>query len=175
MVECDACLRGWHLDCLTPPLAEIPEAEWVCPLCVASAGGVAPLSETETARKTALGEFLAGNLHLCRIECIWSQNNKFMFVGRWFARPEETHTVRFGARGGGEPVSTVSSERVFVFVGTCLVDVRYTNSMYNSTTRIFRFRRELPPISKERNLHFSPYSARHPCIFFPFFFGVFKI
>ena len=40
-------------------------------------------------------EFLAGNLHLCRIECIWQEaNGKFMFVGRWFATPEETHTGR---------------------------------------------------------------------------------
>ena len=92
MIECDACLRGWHLDCLNPPLAEIPEAEWVCPMCLASPTGVAPPSDT--ARKTAIGEFLAGNLHLCRIECIWSEKKKFMFVGRWFARPEETHTGR---------------------------------------------------------------------------------
>ena len=61
-------------------------------MCLASAGGVAPPSES--ARKTAIGEFLAGNLHLCRIECIWSENKKFFFVGRWFARPEETHTGR---------------------------------------------------------------------------------
>lgn len=25
MLECDSCLRGWHLDCLNPPLADVPE------------------------------------------------------------------------------------------------------------------------------------------------------
>jgi hypothetical protein len=23
MLECDACLGGWHLNCLTPPLTEV--------------------------------------------------------------------------------------------------------------------------------------------------------
>jgi hypothetical protein len=26
----------------------------------------------------------------------WSEGNQFMFQGRWFARPEETHTGRHG-------------------------------------------------------------------------------
>ena len=30
---CDAC---YHLQCLTPPLAAIPEGEWLCPACAAS-------------------------------------------------------------------------------------------------------------------------------------------
>lgn len=25
MLECDKCLRGYHLDCLDPPLAAVPE------------------------------------------------------------------------------------------------------------------------------------------------------
>ena len=25
MLECDVCLRGFHLGCLTPPLEEVPE------------------------------------------------------------------------------------------------------------------------------------------------------
>ena len=45
------------------------------------------------AGRTACTEFL-GNLHLCRIECIWSEGDQFKFVGRWFALPEETHTGR---------------------------------------------------------------------------------
>lgn len=24
-IECEQCLRGFHLDCLSPPLAEVPE------------------------------------------------------------------------------------------------------------------------------------------------------
>lgn len=92
MVECDGCLRGWHLACLNPPLVEVPDTEWLCPMCLASEDGVAP--PEAGARRTACTEFLAGNLHLCRIECIWSEGDQFKFVGRWFALPEETHTGR---------------------------------------------------------------------------------
>ena len=93
MLECDGCLRGWHLGCLTPPLAEVPEAEWVCPMCLASEDGVAAPDE-RTRKRTACSEFLDGRLHLCRIENIWSEGSEFKFVGRWFATPEETHTGR---------------------------------------------------------------------------------
>ncbi|ACO67708.1 predicted protein [Micromonas commoda] len=93
MLECDACLRGWHMRCLHPPLEEVPEGEWYCPKCLSSATGVA--APAENGRRMAHTEFLSGNLHLCRIECIWQEaNGKFMFVGRWFATPEETHTGR---------------------------------------------------------------------------------
>ena len=95
MLECDGCLRGWHLGCLNPPLKDVPESEWTCPMCLASADGVAPLTSSEgNGRRTACGEFLAGKLHMCRIECIWSEGDQFKFVGRWFATPEETHTGR---------------------------------------------------------------------------------
>ncbi|KAF7312129.1 Histone acetyltransferase [Mycena indigotica] len=30
---CDACDRGWHTHCLTPPFEEIPVGNWYCPLC----------------------------------------------------------------------------------------------------------------------------------------------
>ena len=94
MLECDGCLRGWHLGCLTPPLAEVPEAEWVCPMCLAAEDGVAAPDE-RTRKRTACSEFLEGRLHLCRIEHIWSEpGGEFKFVGRWFATPEETHTGR---------------------------------------------------------------------------------
>ena len=38
MLLCDGCDRGFHIYCLTPPLAEIPEGEWLCSSCVASKG-----------------------------------------------------------------------------------------------------------------------------------------
>ena len=95
MLECDSCLRGWHLSCLTPPLTDVPDAEWVCPLCLASEDGVAPRDADDASKRvTAYSEFLEGRLHLCRIECIWSEGGEFKFVGRWFATPEETHTGR---------------------------------------------------------------------------------
>lgn len=33
MVLCDACSRGWHLDCLRPPLPAIPQGQWYCSRC----------------------------------------------------------------------------------------------------------------------------------------------
>ena len=30
---CDECNRGFHMECLAPPLASIPEGDWRCPDC----------------------------------------------------------------------------------------------------------------------------------------------
>ncbi|KAF9648813.1 hypothetical protein BDM02DRAFT_2059220 [Thelephora ganbajun] len=30
---CDFCDRGWHMDCLQPPLEEAPTGKWHCPMC----------------------------------------------------------------------------------------------------------------------------------------------
>ena len=34
MLLCDACDDGWHLDCLTSPLEDVPEGLWLCDACV---------------------------------------------------------------------------------------------------------------------------------------------
>ncbi|GAA5928586.1 hypothetical protein JCM1841_000168 [Sporobolomyces salmonicolor] len=34
---CDSCDRGWHRQCLNPPLASIPRGKWTCPTCVSEA------------------------------------------------------------------------------------------------------------------------------------------
>ncbi|XP_063696784.1 PHD and RING finger domain-containing protein 1 [Culicoides brevitarsis] len=34
MLLCDGCDRGYHMDCLTPRLSEIPAGSWYCRLCV---------------------------------------------------------------------------------------------------------------------------------------------
>lgn len=36
MLLCDGCDAGYHMDCLTPPLTEIPEGSWYCDNCFAS-------------------------------------------------------------------------------------------------------------------------------------------
>ncbi|CAE6487132.1 unnamed protein product [Rhizoctonia solani] len=33
MLFCDQCDRGWHCDCLTPPLSRAPRGKWSCPMC----------------------------------------------------------------------------------------------------------------------------------------------
>ncbi|CAE6516029.1 unnamed protein product [Rhizoctonia solani] len=32
MLFCDQCDRGWHYDCLTPPLNRAPRGKWSCPM-----------------------------------------------------------------------------------------------------------------------------------------------
>lgn len=33
MLLCDNCDRGYHLECLTPPMTTVPIEEWFCPEC----------------------------------------------------------------------------------------------------------------------------------------------
>ncbi|KAJ7841317.1 hypothetical protein B0H14DRAFT_2782878 [Mycena olivaceomarginata] len=30
---CDSCDRGWHMDCLDPPVDDMPVGKWYCPRC----------------------------------------------------------------------------------------------------------------------------------------------
>ena len=34
LLICDSCDKGFHMDCLDPPLAGLPEGRWICPICV---------------------------------------------------------------------------------------------------------------------------------------------
>lgn len=38
LLFCDDCDRGYHMYCLTPPLAEPPEGSWSCHLCIEEYG-----------------------------------------------------------------------------------------------------------------------------------------
>ncbi|CAG4928640.1 unnamed protein product [Colias eurytheme] len=33
MLLCDGCDLGYHMQCLTPPLTEVPASQWLCPSC----------------------------------------------------------------------------------------------------------------------------------------------
>lgn len=35
LLLCDGCDLGYHLECLNPPLTQVPVEEWFCPVCVA--------------------------------------------------------------------------------------------------------------------------------------------
>lgn len=37
MLICDCCDQGWHCACLQPPLSAVPEGDWWCPVCAATA------------------------------------------------------------------------------------------------------------------------------------------
>ncbi|QRV75053.1 histone acetyltransferase SAS3 [Ceratobasidium sp. AG-Ba] len=43
LLLCDKCDRGWHYDCLTPPLHHPPRGDWACPLCTSSAPSTSKL------------------------------------------------------------------------------------------------------------------------------------
>ncbi|KAF8274749.1 hypothetical protein EI94DRAFT_1712954 [Lactarius quietus] len=47
---CDTCDRGWHMDCLTPPLQDSPPGKWHCPSCTHNPSGICeavPEAQTE--------------------------------------------------------------------------------------------------------------------------------
>ncbi|KAG9104993.1 hypothetical protein FRC06_002914 [Ceratobasidium sp. 370] len=48
MLFCDMCDRGWHYDCLTPPLLRPPRGTWSCPLCASSAPSTSKLPPATT-------------------------------------------------------------------------------------------------------------------------------
>ncbi|KAI9273412.1 chromatin remodelling complex Rsc7/Swp82 subunit-domain-containing protein [Helicostylum pulchrum] len=33
LMICDGCDRGWHTGCCNPPVENVPEGSWLCPLC----------------------------------------------------------------------------------------------------------------------------------------------
>ncbi|KAH8922906.1 JmjC-domain-containing protein, partial [Atractiella rhizophila] len=46
---CDGCERGWHLDCLTPPLKSVPKSpSWLCDGCLRVIGGDYGFDEGQT-------------------------------------------------------------------------------------------------------------------------------
>ena len=34
LLFCDACDKGFHMECLDPPLEELPTGRWICPICI---------------------------------------------------------------------------------------------------------------------------------------------
>lgn len=51
MLLCDWCGTGWHVKCLTPPLAAVPPGTWICPSCTSGIKAVVA-EEKEAAAPT---------------------------------------------------------------------------------------------------------------------------
>ncbi|NWS05595.1 PHRF1 protein, partial [Motacilla alba] len=50
LLLCDGCDAGYHMECLNPPLSEVPVDEWFCPACAPmGANGADHVSEEEVA------------------------------------------------------------------------------------------------------------------------------
>lgn len=99
MVECDACLGGFHLRCVRPPLRRVPEGDWACPYCEAERAGRAierpkqPVGKS--IRRTAKEKLLSSDLWAARIESLWREpDGTFWAKVRWYTIPEETAAGR---------------------------------------------------------------------------------
>lgn len=72
MIECDDCLNGFHLKCLSPPLRAVPEGDWICNYCVAKKNGeMVQFPEPPMGKKrarTAREKLLSSDLWAARIE-----------------------------------------------------------------------------------------------------------
>ncbi|XP_075282179.1 PHD and RING finger domain-containing protein 1 isoform X2 [Opisthocomus hoazin] len=55
LLLCDGCDAGYHMECLNPPLSEVPVEEWFCPACAPVGMGAAAdhVSEEEDAALVA--------------------------------------------------------------------------------------------------------------------------
>ncbi|XP_051204471.1 origin of replication complex subunit 1 [Lolium perenne] len=99
MVECDACLGGFHLRCVRPPLRRVPEGDWACPYCEAERAGRAidrpkpPVGKR--IRRTAKEKLLSSDLWAARIESLRREpDGAFWAKVRWYIIPEETAAGR---------------------------------------------------------------------------------
>ncbi|XP_025810599.1 origin of replication complex subunit 1 isoform X1 [Panicum hallii] len=99
MVECDACLGGFHLRCVRPPLRRVPEGDWACPYCEAERAGKAVERprppEGKRIVRTAKEKLLSSDLWAARIESLWREpDGTFRAKVRWYIIPEETTAGR---------------------------------------------------------------------------------
>lgn len=84
MIECDDCLSGFHLKCLTPPLKVVPEGDWICNYCEAKEKGeVVEFPEPPAGKKrirTSREKLLSSDLWAARIDrFVLSDILRFLF------------------------------------------------------------------------------------------------
>ncbi|GMH13008.1 hypothetical protein Nepgr_014849 [Nepenthes gracilis] len=99
MIECDECLGGFHLNCLKPPLKQVPEGDWICGFCEAKKlGKEVKLPMPPKGKKlirTLREKLLSSDLWAAHIESIWKEvDGTFWFRGHWYTVPEETAAGR---------------------------------------------------------------------------------
>lgn len=91
-IECGKCMSCFHLECLSPPLEEVPQGIWICQDCCS---GKPPRTQRAlvSAREYVLQQ---KGLGLARIERVFLDKTKDEYFAdcRWFYLPEETHIGR---------------------------------------------------------------------------------
>ncbi|NXN07600.1 PHRF1 protein, partial [Indicator maculatus] len=53
LLLCDGCDAGYHMECLNPPLSEVPVDEWFCPACAPMGGSAAADSDQVSEEEVA--------------------------------------------------------------------------------------------------------------------------
>ncbi|KAF7824251.1 origin of replication complex subunit 1A-like [Senna tora] len=99
MIECDDCLGGFHLKCLTPPLKEVPDGDWICGFCEARKMGRdvnCPMPpQGKKLVRTFREKLLSSDLWAAHIESIWKEvDGSYWCRVRWYVIPEETAVGR---------------------------------------------------------------------------------
>ncbi|PHJ24854.1 phd-finger domain-containing protein [Cystoisospora suis] len=65
MLICDACDRAYHMECIDPPVLEVPQGDWFCPEC-----GHCACCGRELTDEEALSELcFFSNAHRICVEC----------------------------------------------------------------------------------------------------------
>ncbi|XP_069713862.1 PHD and RING finger domain-containing protein 1 isoform X2 [Phaenicophaeus curvirostris] len=57
LLLCDGCDAGYHMECLNPPLSEVPVDEWFCPACAPT--GVSPAADTDHVSEEEVAALMA--------------------------------------------------------------------------------------------------------------------
>ena len=65
MLECDSCLEGFHLTCLSPPLDAVPEGDWVCDLCQKAGGS--RRQEQQEGSLSLRAKLFRGEVEVCKL------------------------------------------------------------------------------------------------------------
>ncbi|KAL1345252.1 hypothetical protein HN51_019025 [Arachis hypogaea] len=99
MIECDDCLGGFHLKCLTPPLKEVPEGDWVCGFCedrkMGRKASFPKPPEGKKLSRTLRQKLLSSDLWAAHIQSIWKEvDDNYWCHVRWYVIPEETSAGR---------------------------------------------------------------------------------
>jgi hypothetical protein len=92
MLLCDLCDRGFHMACLTPPLAKEPDEEWYCPLC-------SQLRSTDVHYKT-----------VARVRMFWKKYDEWFIgyvVGVRAATDDDVQKAKGGRVVRGGPIYQV--------------------------------------------------------------------
>lgn len=58
MLLCDGCDHGYHMDCLDPPVQDVPKGDWFCPACIGAkkpAAAAAKAGPSSQLRRPASG------------------------------------------------------------------------------------------------------------------------